>query len=821
MTVIEGPPGSGKTHAILETFRETPDDAGRCLLAPTSTMAEHLRNRLAREGRLVRPGSILTLSKFIEPWLADLAPVSPAMFQLLVERALARVRPPAFSRVEDLAGFPASLAGLIQELSAAGGDAARVEAFAAGTGDEAARGVAQVWRAVEKALGRRRIGLRAERLRLAAGRIRARGPGGPRRVLVDGFLSLTEPELGLLAAIAEHADLVVTQPVWSGSEHTRQRLRSMGFAVRTCSRRRPEARRILVTAPTPEEEADEIARRLLERRAGGQAWREMGIVVRSEIPYVPLLRTTLERFGIPARFFFAERLEAQPAVRLVMEALGGFGELPASPSEWAGRLAGFRGTIPSGPVSDKVSHGRAILWRLEAASRDALQQALDDAAAIWEPRAAPALDEFRKAVLTAVRMTPVRVADHRRDVVNVLDVYEARQWELPVVFVCGLIERQFPRYHGPHAILADAARRALQSQGIPLATSEERQREEQFLFEFAVSRACELVVLSHPERSSGGEECLPSSFLEDLALDPAPAGAVRPRTSRRPASRRPPEVVDDALRAWIRRRHGRMSASGVESFLQCPFQFFARSTLKLVEPPAPPEERLDPRLEGTIIHEVLAAAAETPLLVESLFERIFESACGREGVPPGWRKEAVRREMLRRLLAFLALEEEPLATAGEVLVEQKFELPLEGGLVIAGKIDRTDLDRAGNATVIDYKYSAGSRLGQIVKGHNQGTRVQAGLYALAVQKLMRRRVAAMLFGAVRGEPGWRGWRDRDQIEDLIRTAVERSREAAAAVAGGRIEPQPADPSQCDYCDFRDICRVEAQSAVARTGGAAR
>src|ERR1035437_6834713 len=71
----------------------------------------------------------------------------------------------------------------------------------------------------------------------------------------------------------------------------------------------------LVRAPGIEREAEEIARRILEQAAAGRPFREMGIVVRAAETYAPVLRAALERFGIPARFYFDSRLDRHPAVR--------------------------------------------------------------------------------------------------------------------------------------------------------------------------------------------------------------------------------------------------------------------------------------------------------------------------------------------------------------------------------------------------------------------------------------------------------------------------------------------------------------------------
>ena len=78
---------------------------------------------------------------------------------------------------------------------------------------------------------------------------------------------------------------------------------------------RARSRGEVVVAPGIEREADEIARRILEEVAAGRRFREIGIILRSPEVYLALLRTTLERFGIPARFYFDSVSTEQPAIR--------------------------------------------------------------------------------------------------------------------------------------------------------------------------------------------------------------------------------------------------------------------------------------------------------------------------------------------------------------------------------------------------------------------------------------------------------------------------------------------------------------------------
>src|SRR5437867_2124375 len=86
MLLLSGPPGSGRTSHILSEFREAlrRNASDIRLLTPTATMAEHLRHELAREGFVLRPSLILTLSQFLAPWVEDLLQASAASLYLIV-----------------------------------------------------------------------------------------------------------------------------------------------------------------------------------------------------------------------------------------------------------------------------------------------------------------------------------------------------------------------------------------------------------------------------------------------------------------------------------------------------------------------------------------------------------------------------------------------------------------------------------------------------------------------------------------------------------------------------------------------------------------
>jgi len=52
-----------------------------------------------------------------------------------------------------------------------------------------------------------------------------------------------------------------------------------------------------------------------------------------------------------------------------------------------------------------------------------------------------------------------------------------------VVFVCGMVEKQFPRFHTQDPFFPDAARCRAQRRGIRVRTAAEFEREERALFD--------------------------------------------------------------------------------------------------------------------------------------------------------------------------------------------------------------------------------------------------------------------------------------------------------------------------------------------------
>lgn len=126
-------------------------------------------------------------------------------------------------------------------------------------------------------------------------------------------------------------------------------------------------------------------------------------------------------------------------------------------------------------------------------------------------------EEFNRIVMSQLTLASYGKRDRRKDVVNVINVLEARQWEVPVVFVGGLLEKEFPRQVREDLFLKDIYRKRLKSRGkVSLREANELMDEERYLFYIAITRANERLFLSYPATNSDGNLTLPSFFLSDL-----------------------------------------------------------------------------------------------------------------------------------------------------------------------------------------------------------------------------------------------------------------------------------------------------------------
>jgi hypothetical protein len=232
-------------------------------------------------------------------------------------------------------------------------------------------------------------------------------------------------------------------------------------------------------------------------------------------------------------------------------------------------------------------------------------------------------------------------------------------------------------------------------------------------------------------------------------------------------------------------------------------------------------------VQGSILHRALAEWIRMPLLGLAVFDRVFEDECQRARIPATYRTEAVRLELARHFDAFT--QDRKLTHTWSSRVEEKFSFALSPLLAITGRIDRIDIGPRKEALVIDYKHSAGTKIKDRVEEHEAGNLVQGGLYLLAAEKQFGLDPAGMLYCGLRNQVVWDGWHrpiaglepigttcTPAMLRDLMNAAAAKATEVFEAIASGRIAPQPADPDKCQWCDFRDICRIETAAKITDT-----
>ena len=273
------------------------------------------------------------------------------------------------------------------------------------------------------------------------------------------------------------------------------------------------------------------------------------------------------------------------------------------------------------------------------------------------------------------------------------------------------------------------------------------------------------------------------------------------------------------VRAW--------SVSAIETYLQCPFKFFAQHVLRLEEEPDD-EEVMDPRQQGQFVHQVFEAffkewqdrgyQAIVPDNLDQareVFEQVVERSLGAlseteaalertrllgSSAAVGLGEAVLRMEVERRVGVVARLLEHRLDG------EFRFETP-SGPRVIAlrGKADRVDLLEDGTFRLIDYKLG----------WPPQRTRaLQLAIYSLCAEQRLSGHLgktwtigeaAYLAFKGPRRVVPLFSATDRDKV---LSEASTRLADAVDAIARGDFPPRPQDVYLCESCSYAAVCRKD-------------
>ncbi len=274
--------------------------------------------------------------------------------------------------------------------------------------------------------------------------------------------------------------------------------------------------------------------------------------------------------------------------------------------------------------------------------------------------------------------------------------------------------------------------------------------------------------------------------------------------SAAPAPVLPPERVPATL-----------SASGYNSLIACPYQFYARHALHLNELDEV-TQTLEKRDYGEYVHDILHRFHRAhPLLTGSdlasleqelgeISSVVFARAIEADFVSHAWK---LRWES--HIPAYLRwqLERERQGwcwQAGEM--ECTLAIPLENGreLVLRGRLDR--VDRNGNGlAVLDYKTQGHSGLKK--KLETPGEDVQLACYALLLGEMPQQ--AAFVAVDEKETRQVEGGGDLAQLAEANR---ERLQAMFSAFYQGASLPAQGVAKVCEYCEMRGLCRKDYWNA---------
>jgi len=501
--------------------------------------------------------------------------------------------------------------------------------------------------------------------------------------------------------------------------------------------------------------------------------------------------------------------------------------------------------------------------------------------------------------------------------VEVIDAMAARGLSFRYLFVIGLTDHVFPRHIREDGFLRDPARRFLDANlGFKVQEKGRGYDEEQLLFYLLMHAAREEITLVTQRSDEEGRTSVPSWYLQEVercmpglasievprsvlfkhqaapyaneALwtpgerliqhvlhrhqpNPTPAwdpewwrvmeqglAALRAQENEQPRLNAHDGLTGPLPEYW---KSLTLSATRLQRYATCPFQYFALEVLGLQVPRTMSSSQGVSALEvGTLLHGILqewyrrldqngwferaAPADGKPLgILKQVAESAFREFERQNAVGPALLWE-MRQEQITDLLQRIL--EQDTRERGDEWLPVLFEVPLKGempvkvtkgttSLPMTGQLDRVDWSPSGRRyRIIDYKFT-GSRVitdKALTRAVVQGTRLQPLLYMelagqgippLLVQRFGQDGEGVACDGvwfyvvAPRELPEEQGFVPvafsadtragvAPQLETMMTTLVEGIRQGKFFIVPGQ---------HCEWCDVRPVCHRTHQSSARR------
>ena len=330
-----------------------------------------------------------------------------------------------------------------------------------------------------------------------------------------------------------------------------------------------------------------------------------------------------------------------------------------------------------------------------------------------------------------------------------------------------------------------------------------------------------------------GEELL---FANAGAL---PAGAEQEAAFETDAARMGVLYLEDSpAKVLLPRSNGRgglfvsPSPSQVETYLECPYQWFVSRRLNVSEL----EEDFGPLEQGSFAHAAFerfyrrfqeagyvkvnaenleAARSQMREVLAELREEQFGMEPGKRLVPCSEMELAEVDSFSRQIVDFLDAEAALLPGFTPRYFEFPFGVPGNSdgamsveyaGRQLVGTVDRIDVDDCGNAVIVDYKGSVKAQHSLAGKTAAEPGKVQTRIYAQAVKRALNLNVVGALYVSYGKQFAISGAYDPRVLESS----------QLAGVNPGKCATAGADPAGFDIVSFADAA-AGGTGANARAG----
>ena len=453
----------------------------------------------------------------------------------------------------------------------------------------------------------------------------------------------------------------------------------------------------------------------------------------------------------------------------------------------------------------------SILGVLQGLATDEAGKQLLQALQTWQQELATDNTRFSRAEWRrwlAQQLDEKTFSDRSIESPVLLTSLASTRWRrFDAVLLLGSDASHLPGTHNGSVWFNDAVRNTL---GLPTREVRLAQQRDDLLGLLAINDT----VLATWQASKNGEQNLLSPYLEmlralhKLAYDddlaaPELGGLLEDaqlRTSDYPlpdmAMMPSPAVTHNLIPQ-------RISPSGYNSLIACPYQYYARYMLRLNEMDEV-SEGVEKRDFGEWVHLILYRFHQQfPVLGEHSIDEL-EAALQRisdEVFTPAIEQDYLARAwLLRWQQAITTYLDAQLKSEAEGWRYQNgevpFNMPVMDELILHGRIDRIDTNEDGSTKVLDYKMMDATRLRN--KLREPGEDVQLASYAQVYEaneaayiSIEKNKVIAV--------------KEQD-VPALAQANIERLKEMFEQMRDGTALPAHGVDDACTYCEMRGLCR---------------